>query len=149
MGTLSRLLPVDEHRRGWSYLAEYYLSRHSAEPIIYVQRADRWIAYGVDGSVTEFSGTIPTSVLERQLWERIEQMRREGRSILLTTHSMEEAQAVCDRVAIMDHGKILTVDSPAGLIKKHRNDPRVRAVAHGRVTLDDVFIGLTGADIRE
>jgi ABC-2 type transport system ATP-binding protein len=85
----------------------------------------------------------------RRLWERIEQMRKVGRSILLTTHSMEEAQAVCDRVAIMDHGKILTVDSPAGLIKKHRNDPRVRAVAHGRVTLDDVFIGLTGADIRE
>ncbi len=85
----------------------------------------------------------------RQLWERIEQMRKDGRSILLTTHSMEEAQAVCDRVAIMDHGKILTVDSPAGLIKKHHSDPRVRAVAHGRVTLDDVFIGLTGADIRE
>ncbi len=85
----------------------------------------------------------------RQLWERIEQMRRDGRSILLTTHSMEEAQAVCDRVAIMDHGEILTVDSPAGLIKKHRNDPRVRAVAHGRVTLDDVFIGLTGTDIHE
>ncbi len=56
---------------------------------------------------------------------------------------------MCDRVAIMDHGKILTTDTPAGLIKKHRNDPRVRAVAHGRVTLDDVFIGLTGADIRE
>ena len=85
----------------------------------------------------------------RQLWERIEHMRKGGRSILLTTHSMEEAQAMCDRVAIMDHGKILTTDTPAGLIKKHRNDPRVRAVAHGRVTLDDVFIGLTGADIRE
>lgn len=85
----------------------------------------------------------------RQLWERIEQMRKGGRSILLTTHSMEEAQAVCDRVAIMDHGKILTTDTPAGLIKKHRNDPGVRAVAHGRVTLDDVFIGLTGADIHE
>ena len=85
----------------------------------------------------------------RQLWERIERMRKEGRSILLTPHSMEEAQAVCDRVAIMDHGKILTIDTPAGLIEKHRSDPRVRAVAHGRVTLDDVFIGLTGEDIRE
>jgi ABC-2 type transport system ATP-binding protein len=85
----------------------------------------------------------------RQLWGRIEEMRRGGRSILLTTHSMEEAQAVCDRVAIMDHGKILTVDTPAGLIKKHRNDPRVRAVAHGRVTLDDVFIGLIGQDLHE
>jgi ABC-2 type transport system ATP-binding protein len=85
----------------------------------------------------------------RQLWGRIEEMRKGGRSILLTTHSMEEAQAVCDRVAIMDHGKILTVDTPAGLIKKHRNDPRVRAVAHGRVTLDDVFIGLIGQDVHD
>ncbi len=85
----------------------------------------------------------------RRLWERIEQMRKGGRSILLTTHSMEEAQAVCDRVAIMDNGKILTTDTPAGLIKKHRNDPRVRAVAHGPATLDDVFIGLTGEDVRE
>jgi ABC-2 type transport system ATP-binding protein len=85
----------------------------------------------------------------RQLWSRIENIRQSGRSILLTTHSMEEAQAVCDRVAIMDHGQILTVDTPAGLVKKHRNDPRVRAVAHGRVTLDDVFIGLTGQDLRE
>jgi ABC-2 type transport system ATP-binding protein len=49
----------------------------------------------------------------------------------------------------MDHGKLLTVDTPAGLIKKHRNDPRVRAAAHGPVTLDDVFIGLTGEDVRE
>jgi ABC-2 type transport system ATP-binding protein len=62
---------------------------------------------------------------------------------------MEEAQAVCDRVAIMDHGRILTVDTPAGLIKAHRDDPRVREVAHGEVTLEDVFIGLTGREIRD
>jgi ABC-2 type transport system ATP-binding protein len=62
---------------------------------------------------------------------------------------MEEAQAVCDRVAIMDHGRILTLDTPAGPIRKHRSDPRVRAVVHGRVTLDDVFIGLTGEDLRD
>ena len=85
----------------------------------------------------------------RQLWSRIETMRQSGRSILLTTHSMEEAQAVCDRVAIMDRGRILTLDTPAGLIRTHRNDPRVRSVAHGRVTLDDVFIGLTGQDLRD
>lgn len=95
----------------------------------------------------------PTAGLDpqsrRQLWDRIERTRREGGSILLTTHSMEEAQAVCDRVAIIDHGKILTVDTPAGLIKTHKNDPNVRKVAHGSVTLEDVFIGLTGSDIRE
>jgi ABC-2 type transport system ATP-binding protein len=95
----------------------------------------------------------PTAGLDpqsrRQLWDRIEGFRKEGHSILLTTHSMEEAQAVCDRVAIMDHGKILTTDTPAGLITAHRDDPRVREVAHGEVTLEDVFIGLTGRAIRD
>jgi ABC-2 type transport system ATP-binding protein len=84
----------------------------------------------------------------RQLWDRIGYISREGGSILLTTHSMEEAQAVCDRVAIIDHGKILTVDTPAGLIKKHKDDPNVRKVARGKVTLEDVFIGLTGSEVR-
>ncbi len=94
----------------------------------------------------------PTSGLDpqsrRQLWDRIETLRTGGGSILLTTHSMEEAQAVCDRVAIIDHGKLLTVDTPAGLIAKHRGDPRVLKVARGDVTLEDVFIGLTGSEIR-
>ncbi|PZR99587.1 MAG: hypothetical protein DLM70_15165 [Chloroflexi bacterium] len=95
----------------------------------------------------------PTAGLDpqarRQLWDRIEVLRKAGHSILLTTHSMEEAQAVCDRVAIMDHGKILTVDTPVGLIAAHKDDPRVREVAHGEVTLEDVFIGLTGRTIRD
>jgi ABC-2 type transport system ATP-binding protein len=94
----------------------------------------------------------PTAGLDpqsrRQLWGRIESIRQEGGSILLTTHSMEEAQAVCDRVAIIDHGVLLTVDTPARLIEKHRADPKVRAVARGQVTLEDVFIGLTGSEIR-
>ena len=95
----------------------------------------------------------PTAGLDpqarRQLWDRIERLRDTGRSILLTTHSMEEAQAVCQRVAIIDRGKLLTVDTPAGLIEKHKDDPRVRKVAHGQVTLDDVFIGLTGSELRD
>jgi len=95
----------------------------------------------------------PTSGLDpqsrRQLWDRIESLRTDGGSIVLTTHSMEEAQAVCDRVAIIDHGALLTVDTPAGLIAKHRDDPRVQQVARGDVTLEDVFIGLTGSDIRD
>jgi len=95
----------------------------------------------------------PTAGLDpqarRQLWDRIERLRDSGRSILLTTHSMEEAQAVCHRVAIIDNGKLLTVDTPAGLIEKHKDDPRVRKVAHGQVTLEDVFIGLTGSDLRD
>jgi ABC-2 type transport system ATP-binding protein len=95
----------------------------------------------------------PTAGLDpqarRQLWRRIETLRGGGGSILLTTHSMEEAQAVCDRVAIIDRGALLTVDTPGNLITKHRDDPRVLGVAHGDVTLEDVFIGLTGSDVRD
>ena len=95
----------------------------------------------------------PTAGLDpqsrRQLWGRIEHIRQGGGSILLTTHSMEEAQAVCDRVAIIDNGKLLTVETPHELIEKHKNDPRVLAVAHGDVTLEDVFIGITGSEIRD
>jgi ABC-2 type transport system ATP-binding protein len=95
----------------------------------------------------------PTAGLDpqsrRQLWGRIENIRQEGGSILLTTHSMEEAQAVCDRVSIIDNGALLTTETPHDLIEKHRDDPRVREVAHGEVTLEDVFIGLTGSEIRD
>jgi ABC-2 type transport system ATP-binding protein len=95
----------------------------------------------------------PTSGLDpqsrRHLWNRIERIRAQGGSILLTTHSMEEAQAVCDRVAIIDYGKILAIDTPGRLIEQHRDDPVVRAVARGDVTLEDVFIGLTGSEIRD
>jgi ABC-2 type transport system ATP-binding protein len=95
----------------------------------------------------------PTAGLDpqsrRQLWGRIETIRQQGGSILLTTHSMEEAESVCDRVAIIDHGTLLTADTPKNLIEKHKDDPAVRRVARGEVTLEDVFIGLTGSEIRE
>jgi ABC-2 type transport system ATP-binding protein len=95
----------------------------------------------------------PTAALDpqsrRHLWERLERIRAEGGCILLTTHSMEEAASVCDRVAIIDHGHVLAVDEPKALIDAHRDDPDVRAVARGDVTLEDVFIGLTGREIRD
>lgn len=95
----------------------------------------------------------PTAGLDpqsrRALWRRIEGLRSTGSSILLTTHSMEEAQAVCDRVAIIDHGVLLAVGAPAELIAQYETDPRVIRVAHGAVTLEDVFIGLTGSEIRD
>jgi len=94
----------------------------------------------------------PTAGLDpqarRQLWRTIEANRQAGGSILLTTHSMEEAQAVCDRVAIIDRGRIVALDAPLELIRKHQDDPLVRAAAHGAVTLEDVFIGLTGSAVR-
>jgi ABC-2 type transport system ATP-binding protein len=95
----------------------------------------------------------PTTGLDpqsrRQLWERMEAMREKGHGILLTTHSMEEAEAVCDRVAIIDHGKIIAIDAPQTLINQHQNDPEVIAVSRkGKITLEDVFIGLTGRAVR-
>lgn len=65
----------------------------------------------------------PTTGLDpqarRALWEVIEAFRHEGRTVLLTTHYMEEAQRLCDRVAIMDHGRIVALDAPRALIRAH------------------------------
>ena len=62
----------------------------------------------------------PTTGLDpqsrRQLWDLISEFRAAGRTVLLTTHYMEEAERLCDRVAIMDHGRIIALDTPAGLI---------------------------------
>jgi len=95
----------------------------------------------------------PTTGLDpqsrRQLWVRMESMREKGHGILLTTHSMEEAEAVCDRIAIIDHGQIITIDTPQALIDSNRDKPEViQASRKGKITLEDVFIGLTGSTIR-
>jgi ABC-2 type transport system ATP-binding protein len=95
----------------------------------------------------------PTTGLDpqsrRKLWERIEAMRTKGHAVLLTTHSMEEAESICDRIAIIDHGQIITTDTPQAIIDDNRDNPEViRASRKGRVTLEDVFISLTGDAIR-
>jgi ABC-2 type transport system ATP-binding protein len=95
----------------------------------------------------------PTTGLDpqsrRQLWERMETMREKGRAVLLTTHSMEEAEAVCDRIAIIDHGRLIAIDTPEALVNNNRTNPEViSASRRGKITLEDVFIGLTGKAIR-
>jgi ABC-2 type transport system ATP-binding protein len=95
----------------------------------------------------------PTTGLDpqsrRQLWGRIEALRDEGHGILLTTHSMEEAEAICDRVAIIDHGVIIDTGVPQELVEKYQAYSEVlKASRKGRVTLEDVFIGLTGSTVR-
>ena len=95
----------------------------------------------------------PTSGLDpqsrRQLWERMEALRINGRAVILTTHSMEEAEAVCDRIAIIDHGSVIAIDTPRRLIDLHSCNPEVVSIARrGKITLEDVFIGLTGREIR-
>jgi len=72
----------------------------------------------------------PTTGLDpqgrRALWEHIERLRGEGRTVLLTTHYMEEAEQLCDRVAIMDHGKILELGTVSELIGRHFVERTVR-----------------------
>ncbi len=77
----------------------------------------------------------PTAGLDPQsrlaLWEILGQLNREGQTILLTTHYMEEADQLCDRVAIMDHGKILALDTPEALKQSVGADTIVTIKARG------------------
>jgi lipooligosaccharide transport system ATP-binding protein len=65
----------------------------------------------------------PTTGLDPQarhlIWERLRQLTQEGKTLILTTHFMEEAERLCDRLAIMDHGRIITEGSPRALIAQH------------------------------
>ena len=75
----------------------------------------------------------PTTGLDpqsrRELWERVRELRRRGVTVLLTTHYMEEAEALCDRVAIVDKGKVLVEGVPADLVRVHAKREVVEA--HG------------------
>lgn len=55
----------------------------------------------------------------RNLWEIVRHVQKDGKTVILTTHSMEEAEFLCDEIAIMDHGKIIAQGSPAELVKRH------------------------------
>jgi ABC-2 type transport system ATP-binding protein len=91
----------------------------------------------------------PTTGLDpqarRQLWEVLDRYRSGGGTILLTTHYMDEAQTLCDRVAIVDHGRLIALDSPKALIAE-RAEPKV--IVHPG-TLEDVFMSLTGRTLRD
>lgn len=92
----------------------------------------------------------PTTGLDprarREHWRHVEQARAAGRSVLLTTHSMEEAAAVSDRIGILVRGRLVAVDTPEELVRRYASDPRVRSVAHRTVTLEDVLLGLSGGE---
>jgi ABC-2 type transport system ATP-binding protein len=79
----------------------------------------------------------------------VERLRAEGRTILLTTHYMDEAEVLCDRVAIMDHGKILKLDSPDHLIQTLLDRGFKRKKVEREANLEDVFLDLTGRELRE
>jgi len=84
----------------------------------------------------------PTVAMDPQarhaVWEFIRELKKAGKTIILTTHYMEEAQELCDRVGIIDHGKLIALGSPKNLMTRY-----------GTGNLEEVFIQLTGRKIRE
>ena len=80
----------------------------------------------------------------RNLWDLIQNIRKKGTTVVLTTHYMEEAEYLCDRVAIMDLGRIIALDTPANLIDALLEKGFERKKELKPANLEDVFIQLTG-----
>ena len=95
----------------------------------------------------------PTTGLDpqarRSLWELIKKIRERGATVIITTHYMDEAEYLCDRVAIMDSGKIVALDSPDILIDNLISSGFERPKEMKLANLEDVFLNLTGHSLRE
>ena len=90
----------------------------------------------------------PTGALDpqarRNLWDLLRQINAEGRTVVLTTHHMDEAETLCDRVAIMDHGKILEEGPPAALVR--RLDQPLRISVESGLVAADAARAMAGPD---
>lgn len=95
----------------------------------------------------------PTTGLDpqarRNLWELIQQIRKDGATVIITTHYMDEAEVLCDRVAIMDEGKIIAIDTTDKLIDNLVATGFERPRPPKAANLEDVFINLTGKEFRK
>lgn len=111
------------------------------------------IAVALVHSPTVFFLDEPTSGLDpqarRNLWDLIRQVRDRGVTVIMTTHYLDEAELLCDRVAIMDNGKIIALDEPKQLIRQLLKRGFKKEVQVQQANLDDVFIDLTGKAIRD
>jgi ABC-2 type transport system ATP-binding protein len=94
----------------------------------------------------------PTTGLDpqarRNLWDLITDIRKQGTTIIITTHYMDEAEVLCDRVAIIDAGKIIALDTPDKLVDNLVATGFERPKEVKKANLEDVFIHLTGHDLR-
>ncbi len=95
----------------------------------------------------------PTTGLDpqarRNLWELIKDIRKKGVTVIITTHYMDEAELLCDRVAIMDKGKIIALDTPKQLIENLLAKGFTKKQRVEQANLEDVFIDLTGKALRD
>lgn len=95
----------------------------------------------------------PTTGLDpqarRNLWELIKQIRSKGTTVIITTHYMDEAEYLCDRIAIIDSGKIISLDTPDKMIDELVASGFERPKDLKKASLEDVFIQLTGHALRE
>jgi ABC-2 type transport system ATP-binding protein len=95
----------------------------------------------------------PTTGLDpqarRNLWELVEHVRGKGVTVIMTTHYMDEAELLCDRVAIMDNGEIKVIDTPKNLIKQLLGRGFKKKQEVEQANLEDVFIDLTGKGLRD
>ena len=95
----------------------------------------------------------PTTGLDpqarRHLWDLIEKVRDKGISVIMTTHYMDEAEILCDRIAVMDNGKIVAIDTPRNLIKQLLARGFKKKQEVQQASLEDVFIDLTGKALRD
>ena len=94
----------------------------------------------------------PTTGLDpqarRNLWDLIRDIRKNGTTVIITTHYMDEAEVLCDRVAVIDSGRIIAIDSPDKLIDDLVATGFERPKLVKAASLEDVFINLTGHDLR-
>jgi len=95
----------------------------------------------------------PTTGLDpqarRNLWELVRNIRDKGTTVIMTTHYMDEAEVLCDRVAIIDSGKIIAMETPDRLIDNLVSSGFERPREVKKANLEDVFIKLTGHSLRE
>lgn len=94
----------------------------------------------------------PTTGLDpqarRNLWDLVREVRDKGVTIIITTHYMDEAEILCDRIAVMDGGKIVKLDTPKNLIKQLLAKGFKKEQHVEQANLEDVFIDLTGKELR-
>jgi ABC-2 type transport system ATP-binding protein len=95
----------------------------------------------------------PTTGLDpqarRSLWELVKTIRSRGTTVIITTHYMDEAEYLCDRVAVVDSGKIVAINSPDEMIDDLVASGFERPKMVKKANLEDVFIHLTGHSLRE